>query len=313
MYTVNTISRIVICFRPSFPSSIQVRNQGENGMFLGLNFTGKETDCETGFSYFGARYYDPTLLTSWTAIDPLADKYPSLSPYNYCAWNPMKLVDPNGMDTLNVRYNNKTKTWDISSLIPSQGVDVINVTKSNGATGSVVFSEGDYGKRICNLTLDDNGQQTLSVFMLSGAGVAGYAVEPTGVADNSKGNIPVECGIYSIGPVGGPKWKGWPEQNNKTLAKGRGVAIHYAWSNKKDSKHQGGLQAKDWTSKCAVVSSAYTLNANGVVLYEGNQSKAMAQKVARYCGATSFVHRQGQYDECMGISQNGNGVIRIVK
>ena len=65
-------------------------------MFLGLNFTGKETDCETGFSYFGARYYDPSLLASWTAIDPLADKYPGLSPYNYCAWNPMKLVDPDG-------------------------------------------------------------------------------------------------------------------------------------------------------------------------------------------------------------------------
>ena len=62
------------------------------------NFTGKETDCETGYSYFGARYYDATLLTGWTAVDPMADKYPSLSPYNYCAWNPMKIVDPDGRD-----------------------------------------------------------------------------------------------------------------------------------------------------------------------------------------------------------------------
>ena len=31
----------------------------------------------------------------------MADKYPSLSPYNYCAWNPVNIVDPNG-DTLDV-------------------------------------------------------------------------------------------------------------------------------------------------------------------------------------------------------------------
>ena len=67
-------------------------------MKIGVTFTGKETDWETGYSYFGARYYDPTLLTSWTAVDPMADKYPSLSPYNYCAWNPMKIVDPDGRD-----------------------------------------------------------------------------------------------------------------------------------------------------------------------------------------------------------------------
>ena len=62
------------------------------------SFTGKERDSETGFSYFGARYYDSDILTSWLSVDPLADKYPNISPYAYCAWNPVKLVDPNGED-----------------------------------------------------------------------------------------------------------------------------------------------------------------------------------------------------------------------
>ena len=61
-----------------------------------FTFTGKEKDEETGYSYFGARYLDAALLTSWFSVDPMSDKYPSLSPYNYCAWNPMKLVDPDG-------------------------------------------------------------------------------------------------------------------------------------------------------------------------------------------------------------------------
>ena len=59
-------------------------------------FTGKERDEETGYGYFGARYMDHELMTMWLSVDPLADKYPSISPYAYCAWNPMKLVDPYG-------------------------------------------------------------------------------------------------------------------------------------------------------------------------------------------------------------------------
>ena len=58
--------------------------------------TGKERDSETGFSYFGARYYDSDILTGWLSVDPLADKYPGLSPYNYCALNPIRVIDPNG-------------------------------------------------------------------------------------------------------------------------------------------------------------------------------------------------------------------------
>ena len=61
-----------------------------------FTFTGKERDEETGYSYFGARYLDAALLTSWFSVDPMSDKYPSFSPYNYCAWNPVKLVDPDG-------------------------------------------------------------------------------------------------------------------------------------------------------------------------------------------------------------------------
>ena len=37
-------------------------------------------------------------MTGWTAVDPMADKYPNISPYAYCAWNPMKLVDPDGKE-----------------------------------------------------------------------------------------------------------------------------------------------------------------------------------------------------------------------
>ena len=58
-------------------------------------FSAKERDTETGLSYFGARYYSSD-LSIWLSVDPMSDKYPSFSPYVYCANNPVKLVDPNG-------------------------------------------------------------------------------------------------------------------------------------------------------------------------------------------------------------------------
>jgi RHS repeat-associated protein len=66
-------------------------------------FTGKERDiAETGYDYFGARYYD-----SWSgrfsSMDPHASSYPGLSPFNYAAGNPIVFVDPNGMDLTDYR------------------------------------------------------------------------------------------------------------------------------------------------------------------------------------------------------------------
>ena len=58
-------------------------------------FTGKERDMETGYDYFGARYYSSS-LPLWLSPDPLPDKYPSISPYAYCNWNPIKYIDPDG-------------------------------------------------------------------------------------------------------------------------------------------------------------------------------------------------------------------------
>ncbi len=58
-------------------------------------FNGKEEDAETGLVYYGARYYNAK-LSVWLSVDPLAYKYPNLTPYNFVANNPIKLIDPDG-------------------------------------------------------------------------------------------------------------------------------------------------------------------------------------------------------------------------
>ena len=78
--------------------------------FSCFTFTGKERDAETGYGYFGARYMDHELMTGWLSVDPLADKYPGISPYAYCAWNPVKLVDPDGREIILTSIFNQNGT-----------------------------------------------------------------------------------------------------------------------------------------------------------------------------------------------------------
>ena len=58
-------------------------------------FNAKELDNETGLYYYGARYLDP-MGAMWLSVDPMWEKYAGMSPYNYCAGNPVKMVDPDG-------------------------------------------------------------------------------------------------------------------------------------------------------------------------------------------------------------------------
>ncbi len=59
-------------------------------------YNGKELDVETGFYYYGARYYEPK-SSLWLSVDPLAEKYPGFSPYAYVFNNPVMFVDLTGM------------------------------------------------------------------------------------------------------------------------------------------------------------------------------------------------------------------------
>src|SRR5690606_6068513 len=59
-------------------------------------FNGKELDEETGWYYYGARYYDPR-ISIFLSVDPLAEKASNWSPYRYAFQNPIKYTDPTGM------------------------------------------------------------------------------------------------------------------------------------------------------------------------------------------------------------------------
>lgn len=133
------------------------KTEGENCFkakrFYPFVFTGKERDEETGYGYFGARYMDHDLMTMWLSVDPLADKYPSISPYNYCVWNPIKLVDPDGNEAWKPDENRNLvaekgdNAWTLATYLNTTPEIATNMLEEQGysvnSKGVLNLREGD--------------------------------------------------------------------------------------------------------------------------------------------------------------------------
>ena len=161
-FTMNNehLSTAIIIYCPISSSLLALHSS-----FKTYTFASKERDEESGLSYFGARYYSSD-LSIWLAVDPMSDKYPSLSPYVYCANNPVKLVDPNGEE---VEFNsfsdrlivaiayltNKCFRKQYSELKKSEEIYVFrqNITGDNDFT-----TDGDKLFINYSLTDKDKGQ-----------------------------------------------------------------------------------------------------------------------------------------------------------
>ncbi len=80
----------------NLPFGEEMAAQRAGGPFSSrYKFNGKELDKQTGYYYYGARYYDP-VLSRWLSVDPLAEIYYELSPYNFTANNPINALDIDG-------------------------------------------------------------------------------------------------------------------------------------------------------------------------------------------------------------------------
>ena len=94
------------------------------------NYTGHELDIETGLVYAGARYMIPE-IGRWLSIDPLAEDFPSWSPYNYGLNDPIAKLDPTGLAACDITICGdngssitiETDLIDIEVDISSLGID----------------------------------------------------------------------------------------------------------------------------------------------------------------------------------------------
>jgi RHS repeat-associated protein len=126
-------------------------NQHPYGYSERFTFTGKERDEETGYGYFGARYMDHELMTGWLSVDPMAGKYPSISPYAYCAWNPVKLVDPDGREVY-ITGDEKSKEEALRQIQQKSKNMKFSIAENGKLTfeGKAKTKEEKYMKKIIN-------------------------------------------------------------------------------------------------------------------------------------------------------------------
>ncbi len=148
-------------------------------------FNGKELDVETGYEYYGARYYN-ALLGRWLMLDPMGKKYPNWNGYNYCLNNPINNLDPEG-DTIWV-------------CIGSERIQYIAGMKYDGTNSSIssiistlnsIYSV-DIGEQALSILISSKGNYNYTV----GSGSSGeFRADKNGLggtitlAENSTGNI----------------------------------------------------------------------------------------------------------------------------
>ena len=150
-----------------------------NDIIPKYSFNAKELDEETGMYYYEARYYKPPVFTS---RDPMFEKYFWMSPYAYCANNPVKYVDPSGM-ILDIADNDETKN-DLKSIVKEENRDRVVIDGIHVSVNTEGLSDEDLKNDIglslildlCNsekkflfetsdfaVTLDENGSPYVGV------------------------------------------------------------------------------------------------------------------------------------------------------
>ena len=199
-----------------------------------FTFTGKERDAETGYSYFGARYYDSDISGLFLSIDPMADKYPSISPYAYCAWNPMKLVDPDGRDWYEyvhpethktmVRWTESHNQDELNNELKGSGikgnylgVTAETATKYFGLMGDIVDKnekQGEHYRMVKDL-------DRAIIYRSMGGAFDSKTVNFSDVFDFEKGGVNTRLGYSYAGGEAGISMNGKQEDGKRVGMEGR--------------------------------------------------------------------------------------------
>ena len=101
-----------------------------------------------------ARHYNSD-LSIWLSVDPMSDKFHGVSPYVYCANNPVRLVDPNGEDIWEIDESGK-----IINQYEDKSIDQFYIVDSKG---NCIAESETYKSGTFNVIANETGKTLFSV------------------------------------------------------------------------------------------------------------------------------------------------------
>lgn len=174
-------------------------------------YNGKESLEIFGIPYsdYGARLFDSN-IGRWLQTDPLAQDYPNISPYAFCANNPIKYVDSDGRmigDYYDVFGNFITNDGidDDKIYISSQDAisDYRKELDSSGDQSMAIKQLKKGSEEVDGIIIVDRNditsEHTMGSFDIIGDdGFSGYTMERSGKPTTQSGqNRPIPYGLYN--------------------------------------------------------------------------------------------------------------------
>jgi RHS repeat-associated protein len=187
------------------------------GMAMGISlgqtkqpykFGGKELDMAFGLNMYDyvARGIDMSNPV-FTTIDPLAEKYPWMSPYTFLSNNPMNRIDPDGRRDRRVGPNEIIGTEHLGSEIGGTTASVVRTASSTRVVGKSNEHYGNQKKSPTSVNLNISGEMRESNNLIAD-------VQVSAVADFADGESST---AISYDAIAGGYGNGSPENGEYTV------------------------------------------------------------------------------------------------
>ncbi len=152
-----------------YPFGLPFADAGKGADLQPYKFGGKELDAMYGLNTydFHARILIPELYR-FDRPDPFAEKYPHLSPYLFCANDPVNNSDPTGMDIWDIDQ------WgNILNRTENKDMDQFRLVRQDGSQrkdeeGNDLTLEFDYGTVETQETIDTGNGKSFDVYKVRG-------------------------------------------------------------------------------------------------------------------------------------------------